>query len=357
LPLSNLTLSVPASLGKLLADDVKLRLRDRYGNWRDWRAVGDLGFSGPADDAFVVDRQRSQLIFGNGYTGRVPAPADDFELRLSVGGGSEGNLPAGQAWEIIPHPAWPLANLPLRNVVLARDGSEPESLQDARSRVAGSLARSERVVTERDIADLVRTMNGIEPQRPHVVLGYDPRFPCAYVPDAITVFVVPRLDRSDLIAGNTDRVDIPTPRPDPGVLALLRDRFESSRLLGVRIFVTLPRFRAVRLAVALASDTADRAKLLARIRGALARFLDAVVGGHEQDGWPYGHPLRSSELVRVAQDAVGDEGTVEMVGVGLDDAAPDEFCTDVEIGPHELVYLDHLQLRFKSGPAALGGVL
>jgi predicted phage baseplate assembly protein len=330
LPLSGLTLELPADLGPPLEGSVTLALT-RDGVEAGWQETDELGFAGPADRVFMLDRERGRLVFGNGYAGRIPAPAGDFALRLEAGGGSAGNLPQGLHW------TWAeasdaLPEVELSNAVPATGGAAAESLADARNRVGGSLERSERVVTAEDIRTLIETMPGLGAHRAHVVPGYDPAFPCSYVPDSIGVFVVPRVPR----ASEADRAEVPAPRADPGAMTLFAGRLEQRRMLATRLHVLHPLYHGVGLAVTLRGSADPLAE--EAIRGALARHLDAVVGG-EGEGWPFGRALRPSELVRVAQDVAGEALLVESVAIGLDGAAPADACGDTAIGPNDLVYL------------------
>jgi predicted phage baseplate assembly protein len=330
LPLSGTTLDLPADLGPPLEGTVELSLT-RDGVAADWRETDELGFAGPADRLFMLERDRAQLVFGNGYAGRIPAPAEDFALRLEVGGGTAGNLTEGLAWTLAEPPAAP-PEIVLRNAVPADDGAAAESLADARRRVGGSLERSERVVTAEDIRTLIETMPGLGTHRAHVVPGYDPAFPCSYVPDSIGVFVVPRVPRASEALG----AEVPAPRADPGAMALFAERLEQQRMLATRLHVLHPRYHGVNLAVTLRGSPDALAE--PAVRDALARHLDAVVGG-DGEGWPFGRALRPSELVRVAQDAAGEGLFVESVAVGLNGAAPSDACGDTAIGPNDLVYL------------------
>ncbi|MGE0853113.1 MAG: hypothetical protein AB7O44_26465 [Hyphomicrobiaceae bacterium] len=347
LPLSGLSLNLPDWLGAPLERGIALWLTGRDGTQR-WRVAPETGTAGPADLRFTLDRLRGRLSFGDGYAGRVPAPATVFRLLYRVGGGEEGNLPAGREWEVVSMPAGSAAALPeitLSNPVPAAGGRPAERLEEARNRVAGSLSRSERVVNAADIRDLVQDMPGLGPHRAHVAPGFDPAFPCLTTPDAITVFVVPQAGRKDedALAAN------PTPRPDPGAMTLFRERLERARLIGTRISVLPPQYRAVALRLTVRTDLLSTAPAARVLQVALARFLDPVVGGPEENGWPFGHMLRPSELVRRAQSAAGDELFVERVAIGLDNAEPEEDCGEVPIGPNDLVHLARFAVRFQPG--------
>lgn len=341
LPLSNLALDIPPNLGRPIDGTVTLSLTRppvSPDTKADWQNVADLAFAGPADRQFTLDRDRGRLHFGDGYAGRVPAPAADFSLRFDAGGGPAGNLPPGLAWVIAEGTGLPLWTL--ANVVDALDGGDAEPIADARARIAGSLSRSDRVVTETDIRDLIETMPGLGPHRAHVAVGFDPSFPCAYVPDSIGVFVVPRVPRET----EADRAEVPAPKADPGALALFAERLEATRMLATRIHVLTPTYHPIALAVTIRTAQSDTAEPVDAIKAALAGHLDAVVGDGG-DGWPFGHPLRPSDLVRVAQNAGGNEMFVERIAIGLDGAAPQEDCGKTKIGPHDLVYLAAIAFR------------
>jgi hypothetical protein len=183
-------------------------------------------------------------------------------------------------------------------------------------------------------------MPGLPPHRAHVAVGFDPAFPCSYVPDSIGVFVVPVVPR----ASEADREEVPAPQADPGAIGLFRQRLEAARMLATRIHVIRPRYRSVALAVTLRTLEADSTDTIDRIRIALARHLDANVGGGGE-GWPFGNPLRPSDLVRVAQDAAGNDAFVDRIAVGIDGAAPEQDCADTQVGPHDLVYMARATVR------------
>jgi hypothetical protein len=343
LPISGQTLVLPLALAPIFEDSVALRLRDSGGTWHDWTPAAELGALGPEDRRFSVDRGRGALSFGDGYNGRVPAPAGDVSLAVDLGGGTAGNHAPGLEWRGL---ADDRADLRLRSAVAAIDGSEPESLGEARSRVAASLAERHRAVTAADYSSLVETAPGIGPHRAHVAVGHDPHFPCRYISDSVTVFVVPRTG-----------IAVAAPRADDGALASIRARLDSRRMLTTRVFVVRPLFRPVALEVALTSAVGDPASFAERLRPVLATYLHSSEGGPEGDGWPFGRALRPSELIRVAQDALGSEATVEQVSIRLEDSERDgERCTDVAIGAHELVKLGRLRVKM-SAPARQGATL
>lgn len=343
IPVSGQTLALPQALAPVFEDGIVLTLVDRTGSPAEWTPVADLTALGPDDRRFTVDRRTGRLSFGDGYTGRVPAPASDISLSADLGGGVAGNHAAGLEWRGL---ADDRADLRLLSAAEAKDGAEAESLADARARVAASLAEVHRAVTEADYVQLVETTGGIESHRAHVAVGFDPHFPCRYISDSVTVFVVPRTS-----------VGVAAPRADDAALAQIRNRLDASRMLTTRVFVVRPVFRPVALDIALSAGGGDSNSLAARLRPVLGAYLHSSTGGAEGSGWPFGRALRPSELVRVAQVALGTDAVVERVAIRLEDEErAAEPCTDVAIGVHELVHLSRLRVRV-SAPVKAGATL
>jgi len=359
LKLPGQVLPLPAEAPPALPPTAALRLRER-GGWRDWMPVADFAFHGPEARVFRVDRAAAALRFGDGLTGRIPVPHDpaapELELRYQGGGGTEGNLGAGRDWESEP------AGLALtaRNPVPAAGGEEAEAVSVAAGRFAAGLVGGERAVLASDYEELARTTPGVAIARAHAAVGHHPLHPCARVPGVVTVFVVPwapwpaARDWDGLLAHLPGSL-VPGPVTDPGALAAVSARLEERRLVGVEVFVRTARYRPVALAVTVAADPLDTAGLEARVAGELARFLDPLAGG-SGDGWPFGEPVRPSALVRRAQQAVGREGEVLAVAIGLDGQEPGQSCRDVAIGPFDLVYLERIRVRWERAGAAAGGL-
>lgn len=342
-PNSGQVLALPRELGPVFEDGLLLRLLDRSGEWRDWTPAPDLTPLGPEDRRFTVDRPAGRLLFGDGYEGRVPAPAGDVSLSADLGGGIAGNHAPGLEWRGL---AGDRADLRLRSAAEAIGGAEAESVAEARARVGASLSERHRAVTAADYLTLLETAPGIALHRGHVAVGFDPDFPCRYVSDSVAVFVVPRTGP-----------DVPAPRADEGAMAAIRSRLEAARMLTTRISVLRPVFRPVALEVSVAASAGDSDSFAERLRPLFFAYLHPSLGGPDSLGWPFGRPLRPSELVRVAQDELGPDALVERVAIRLEDMEDGaEACTDVAIGEHELVRLSRLRVRL-STPRSAGATL
>lgn len=65
--------------------------------WVLWEEVEDLQQAEEGQRCYQLDRDRSQVRFGNGFAGKTPPESESENVRISytVGGGRRGNLPAG----------------------------------------------------------------------------------------------------------------------------------------------------------------------------------------------------------------------------------------------------------------------
>lgn len=208
----------------------------------------------------------------------------------------------------------------------------------ARGGVPGEVTRA---VTADDFVTLARTTPGVAVARAYASLGEHPGFPCSTVPGAVTVHVVPSVPRDDF----TREDFAAAPQPDPGTLCAVAARLECARLLTSEVFVRAPAYREVTLRVDLSGDPADRTRVSTVVTTALRRFLDPLVGGEEQDGWPFGETLRPSALLRAAQRTLGDLADVAAVAIGLDGADATEDCDEVELRAGDLPVLRAVRIR------------
>ncbi|HEX5143950.1 MAG TPA: baseplate J/gp47 family protein [Mycobacterium sp.] len=332
--------------------DASLTLQERDRAAHEWVPVADFACSGRADRVFILDRAAGALRFGDGRTGRIPAPDPDSaeplpKIRWTVGGGAEGNGGTTSNWRGINGTS---VAATVANVMPAAGGVDAETIAQARSRAGAALHEAHRAVTAADHETIARATPGVAVKRAHAAVGDHPGFPCDLVPGAVSVYVVPDVPRGD---GDWDRPDfVAAPRPDPGLLSHVRAALCAARLLGEELFVREPRYRPARLRVDVAGAQRNPADVRRRIQAALRKYLDPLVGGPENTGWVFGAPLRPSALLRLTQQAAGHDGDVRAVAIALDDADRWEDCRDVPIRPQELVVLGDVRVRFGAAPGA-----
>jgi predicted phage baseplate assembly protein len=337
LPLPAQHLDLPGTQGRLLTASLKLRERD--GQEHDWTAVSDFVFCGPQDRVFVIDRAAGSLRFGDGRTGRIPVP-DPCEpgnaltlVTWTLGGGTAGNGGTTANWR----GTGDAAAVAAVNLVPAADGTEAETIAQARARAGAAPYEVHRAVTVADHETIALNAPGVAVARAHAAVGDHPAFPCALVPGAVSVYVVPVAPRGD---PDWDQPDfVAAPQPDPELLSYVRAALDTARLLGEELFVRKPTYRKVRLQVEITGTPREPGAVRGRVTKGVRRYLDPLTGGDQQDGWPFGAPVRPSALLRVAQQAAGHDGDVSRVAIALDAGTAWENCRDVAIRPHELVTL------------------
>src|SRR5262249_51973301 len=156
-------------------------------------------------------------------------------------------------------------------------------------------------------------------------LGLHPDFPCLQIPSAMSVTVVPYADRAGDPATWT-----PAPVPDAGALTAALSHLGAGRLVAQEVFVLAPIYRRVTVQVTV-SRGALSTTLEDRIRAALGRHLDPLCGGPDGTGWPFGGPVRPSDLIGVVSNELGPESVVTELAVALDDGSPSS-CDELPIG-------------------------
>jgi hypothetical protein len=327
------------------------RPKDGDGTWHEWEPVADLAFSDPGDRHFVVDREHGVVRFGDGLTGRIPLLAEtpdvNVKVRYSVGGGSPGNLGDSLKWEGATK-----QDLEAKNVVPADGGAEPETIAEARERIASALRQRHRAITREDYEELALTTPGIALKRAHAAVGFHPGHPCTKVPGAVTIFVVPDAPREEVDDEWVENAFVAGPVADPGALEAVCRRLDLARLVTSEVFVRNPLYRPIALTVTVEGDPGDPSTLREQIKKRLQNFVDPLVGDDQEQGWPFGEPLRPSVLLREAQRALGETGEVVSVSIKLlDTDAAAEDCSDVRIGEHALVTLHEVNVQLRRSTA------
>src|SRR5262245_46933920 len=160
---------------------------------------------------------------------------------------------------------------------------------EALAREAAPAVKRARCVPRRNLAE--RTEAGrLIPRE-----GY---FSLAVVPDPDGV-----LDTGQSALDPDSRPGAPLPGPD--LLTAVRGYLEPRRLVTVRQVVVPPFYVPIQaeLVVATRPDVLV-GPLRDRVVGALNGFLDALAGGPEGEGWPFGRDIYVSELYRLLEKEV-----------------------------------------------------
>lgn len=130
--------------------------------------VADLLSSSEFDRHFVADvddRGRAVLRFGDGEYGQSPQLIDEFEVWYRIGNGRNGNVGAEALAHVVtpaPLPAnWPTVTR-IRNPLPARDGTDPETIEEVRQYAPAAFRAVQlRAVTEQDYVDVALKLDGV----------------------------------------------------------------------------------------------------------------------------------------------------------------------------------------------------
>lgn len=350
LPLPGRTLQLPPENALPLVDRTAVYVTDYDGRNR-WRVVPDFTRAGPADRVVVIDRERATITFGDGLNGKLPrllpGAVPQISVAYAAGGGDAGNV-SPCAWEALwgPLPE-ALSHVP------AIGGQDAESIDAARTRATSELKHPTRAVNPEDHATIARSTKGVAVARAHAEVGLE-LGECLVAPGVTTVFVVPGIHNRtrETVRANTA---IAAPIADPGLLAQVRTQFAFTRLVGEVVHVEPARYRRVRVRVTVIGSPHDREGVRRRISARLREYLDPLIGGDDQKGWPFGDPIRPTALLGVAQREIGDRGEVDEVEIALD---CDELrpCEDVAIRPYELLAVDTIDIVIRATAASEVGL-
>jgi hypothetical protein len=367
-PLPGNTISLPVSPTNStwkeyppIESSVQLTITGSDNTPTQWTAVPDLNSYGPTDSKFVIDRALAQIRFGDGLSGRLPvlsaAASPPITVTYMAGGGVAGNVGVNSEWAAVQaDPSAPNLFLTGVNLSPGDGGAESETLLQAQQRSAASLKDRNRAVTKSDYETLAVTTPGVAIRRAYAAVGYDPDFPCASVAGAVTVFIVPYAPRAQVDVNAPPGSFVSSPRPDQGALNAVSARLSAGKLLGGQFFVSAPVYSKVWLALKIAVDLPLPPARRQAVLTGLQTYLDPLVGGDEQNGWPFGDPLRPSALLKRTQDILGEAGDVLSVGISLTGPQDFEACVDTPIRAHELVYLVHVDLATQQRAAQGGGL-
>ena len=106
---------------------------------------------------------------------------------------------------------------------------------------------------------------------------------------------------------------------------------------GVEVVAAAPEYHHVRVEARVILDpAADVGPTVEQILAALDRYLHPLTGGDDGQGWPFGGPVRHSEVLRriVAVDGVRAVPRLDLIVDGELNAE----CADLAIPPHSLVW-------------------
>lgn len=297
--------------------------------WESWQRVVDFDSSKPADCHYLLDPVTGELSFGDGVNGAIPPTAqypDQPNIRVKMyqtGGGELGNVKAGAISLIVSEQDSPLRGLQVVNYRAAEGGKDPESLEQAKSRVCRELNTVSRAVTLADYEKLACQTPGLRVSRAKAILDQDNQ--------TVTVIAVPFS-----LA--------PKPVPSEGFLDTVRHHLNRHRLVTTNLTVVPPEYVRVDIQAALGIKPGFNPEMTRELAAArLEEFLHPFRGGPEGTGWPFGRPVYPSELHQVLESLEGIDYVQQLTISG---SAAEKGFLEVKI--RQLVFPGNLQIAIIS---------
>ncbi|WP_328382610.1 putative baseplate assembly protein [Micromonospora zamorensis] len=297
-----------------------------------WRPVDSFAGLGPQSKAYLVDRCSGTVTFAPALDLRPPAapgqlpasgatavtvaavPPAGRQIRLwyRAGGGPTGNVASGTLTSLRD----PLPGVRVDNPTPAAGGREMEALESVLLRGPYEFFAQQRAVTARDFEVLATSSGAVARAR-------------AFTRAAVYSFARP---------GEVEVVLVPyvPPTARPGgrlPVAVLREHevpearrrveadLEERRMVGIRSRATWARFKAVSVrARVVVRREEDVDAVRSRIHDRLHQTLSPLPTALNPTGWPFGEPLRASNVYRLLEHAEPGVRYVESVRFVVDEA-------------------------------------
>ncbi len=274
--------------------DTTIQEYDSEGNlvglWIRWSPVDSFLDSGPEDRHYRIDRITGQVYFGDGINGKVPpAGTDNIKISYKTGGGSRGNLPAGQIKDLYSA----VSSIDrVYNPMASSGGCDMEAMDSLLARGARVVRHRNRAVSVQDYQDIV-----LEASRSIAKVKVLPETnDCfKYSPAEVAIVVVP--------FGETDR-----PLASP-VLKKQIKKYVSQRAPGwVKVHVVDPLYIKMNVDVEVYTCQIDKTATIEQsIMARLKEFLNPITGGPGAQGWDFGTLPCMSDVYALVQGIEGLE--------------------------------------------------
>ncbi|MCZ7374580.1 putative baseplate assembly protein [Micromonospora sp. WMMC250] len=295
-----------------------------------WQPVDSFAGLGPQSKAYLVDRCSGTVTFAPALDLRpaaaqpsagtptpvtvaaVPPAGRQVRLWYRSGGGPTGNVAAGTLTSLRD----PLPGVKVDNPAPAAGGRDMEALESVLLRGPYEFFAQQRAVTARDFEVLATSSGAVARAR-------------AFTRAAVYSFARP---------GEVEVVLVPyvppTARPDGRLpVAVLREHevpearhrveadLEERRMVGIRSRATWARFKAVSVrARVVVRREEDVDAVRSRIHDRLHQTLSPLPTALNPTGWPFGEPLRASNVYRLLEHAEPGVRYVESVRFVVDEA-------------------------------------
>lgn len=228
--------------------------------------------------------------------------------------GAASNLPPDAAWTIEQPAVLAPGLVSLSAPFGSRGGRDEEAVEEALGRAAIRLSAHERLVslavghdadtldrvprsevlaaavparavTLLDLERVAFSTPGAGLARVRALADLDLHVSCAEAPGTVSVIIVPFLP-------------VGRPEPTPDLVARVTRHLVDHKTLGTRIRVFGPSYATIDIAVsAIVARGVDRQVAKTMIERAIRMFLDPLLGGPGNHGWPFGRDVYRTEIM------------------------------------------------------------
>jgi hypothetical protein len=283
---------------QLAAPQIELQVTAGSGEQLDWKAVPDLLESTPLDPHFVAEIDeggQAFLRFGDGEYGRSVAGAMAFRASYRIGNGRTGNIAADSLHRMHGNPGLQAFVDGIRNPLPARDGVDPETIEEVRIRAPRAFQAIQcRAVTEADYAAAAKSLPSVA----------DATAAFRWTGSWYTVFL--SVKPKDLEASIRRDADGRFSLVETFAAAVL-DCISRYRLAGYDLELRPPSFVPIRLDITVCVDTEHfRADVAGAVRDALVTRPGAAGGAlFDPTTLGFGQPIFLSQVYRAVQQVQG----------------------------------------------------
>lgn len=257
---------------------------------RRWLPKRDLLNSDGTAEEFVVETENdltATIRFGDDVHGARPAVGVRFSAGYRVGNGAQGNVGADTLAHLVTNqPGLADAIESIRNLLPARGGVEPESLEDVRKNAPQAFRVQERAVTVSDYAEVTQRQTDLRTQRAAATFRWTGSWH--------TVFVTADRDEG-----------LPV---DAGFEDQLRGRLERYRMAGHDLEVDGPLFVPLEIEMTVcAKPDYFRSDVKAELLDVFSsrRLAAGRLGVFHPDNFTFGQPVYASRLYAAAMAVQG----------------------------------------------------
>jgi|GEM_PF-2220771 len=278
--------------GKDAIKEVKDISGNISGYWVRWHEVAHFFSSKPSSRHYVIEHNSGEVTFGNGERGMIPPGGkDNIKSRYQFGGGSKGNVAAGEITKLMT--ALPFVDSVI-NPEASDGGGEKEDMDRARERGPQMLKHRDRAVTYEDYLWLVKA-EFQKVAKLKCLPTTDPSM--GYKPGWVTLIVVPQSDEPK---------PLPTQQLISEIQSFLFERSSTHITLRPQIHLINPGYIMVWVDARVQYTSITEAKTIeSRIISNLNEFFHPLRGGPDKKGWDFGRNVFISEVYEVIENTDG----------------------------------------------------